>query len=215
MKRKLWQVKAFGPLRKQFLTENFSESAEPLCWDDPEADEDDTIVTLEEFLSLWKSGWYKFRAKDGEGEISKGRSMLTYDLPAAPEEVDFDGAVVTWEPGEDLGECASADDLDDLVADGVLPTHPEDVVVDHWEVVMEPDVEDGDPTGANVFSIRVPGDTMPLAVEVPSDYLDSLPANTPVKVEVGAIGGDDNATFSEEDGFCVNEEGDGCEDEDD
>lgn len=41
----------------------------------------------------------------------------------------------------------------------------------------------------------------------------STPASSsiyPVKVEVGAIGLDDNATFSEEDGFCVNEV-EGCE----
>jgi hypothetical protein len=31
-----------------------------------------------------------------------------------------------------------------------------------------------------------------------------------VKIEVGAIGVDNNATFSEEDGFCVNEVA-GCE----
>ena len=38
----------------------------------------------------------------------------------------------------------------------------------------------------------------------------SLPDDTPVKIEVGAIGADDNATFTEEDGFCVNEV-EGCE----
>ena len=46
---------------------------------------------------------------------------------------------------------------------------------------------------------------------VPADYLASLPADTPVKVEVGAIGADDNATFTEEDGFCVNAD-EGCDD---
>ena len=39
----------------------------------------------------------------------------------------------------------------------------------------------------------------------------SLPDDTPVKIEVGAIGEDDNATFSEEDGFCINED-EGCDD---
>ena len=73
-----------------------------------------------------------------------------------------------------------------------------------------PDVEDGDPTGDNRFTVRVPGDISPMAVTVPLDYLASLPDDTPVKVEVGAIGGEDNATFSEEDGFCVNEDL-GCE----
>ncbi len=42
--------------------------------------------------------------------------------------------------------------------------------------------------------------------------MDSLPDGTRVKIEIGAIGLDDNATFSEEDGFCVNEY-EGCEEE--
>ena len=37
-------------------------------------------------------------------------------------------------------------------------------------------------------------------------YLETLPANTPAKIEVGAIGADDNATFSEEDEICLNDE---------
>ena len=119
--------------------------------------------------------------------------------------------MISWDAGEDLGNCASAADLDDLVADDILLVHPEDVAVDAWEIVLEPDVDDGDPTGALVFSIRVPGDIVPKAVTVPADYLLSLPADTPVKIEVGAIGGEDNATFTEEDGFCVNED-EGCDD---
>ena len=54
-----------------------------------------------------------------------------------------------------------------------------------------------------------------MQVTVPDDYLSALPENTPVKVEVGAIGVDDNATFTEEDGFCVNEVDEGCEEDDD
>ena len=53
-----------------------------------------------------------------------------------------------------------------------------------------------------------------MEVTVPDDYLSALPDDTPVKVEVGAIGVYDNATFTEEDGFCVNEVA-GCEEEDD
>jgi len=49
-------------------------------------------------------------------------------------------------------------------------------------------------------------------VTVPADYLASLPADTPAKFEVGAIGIDDNATFTEEDGVCVNED-EGCEED--
>jgi hypothetical protein len=209
---KVFQDQAKGPLADQKLTETFAESAEPLCWPDPEADPDEEIVTLEEFLDRWAAGTYLFTGMGENGEKSEGETELTYALPAAPGDVDFDGSVISWDAGDDLGECASFSELADLVAAGILPVHPEDVTVAAWEVVLEPDVEDGDPVGDLAFSIRVPGDVNPREVTVPADYLASLPADTPVKIEVGAIGADDNATFSEEDGFCVNED-EGCEEE--
>ena len=89
---------------------------------------------------------------------------------------------------------------------------PADVPLASYEVVLEPDVDDGDPTGALKFTVRVP--PTQTSVTVPSDYLDSLPDNTLMKVEVGGIGLDDNATFAEEFDFCVNEVGDGCVEED-
>ena len=209
---KVYTNRASGPLREQKLTETFGESAEPLCWDDPEADEDEEIVTLREFLERWDEGTYIFSGQGEQGEKLSGETELTYMIPAAPADVDFDGTQITWAAGDDLGNCASYNDLTTLVSEGVLPIHPENVVVDAYEVVLEPDVEDGDPVGNLVYSIRVPGDIVTTAVTVPSEYLASLPADTPVKVEVGAIGGEDNATFTEEDGFCVNED-EGCEDE--
>jgi hypothetical protein len=210
--RQIFMDRARGPLREQKLTETFAESAEPLCWPDPEADEDEEIVTLEEFLDRWSDGTYRFWGLGDGFERSRGQTELTYELPAAPADVDFDGSVISWVAGDDLGKCASFQDLADLVGEGVLPEHPVDVTVAAWEIVFEPDVDDGDPTGALVYTVRVVGDIMPTAVTVPADYLDSLPDDTPVKIEVGAIGADDNATFTEEDGFCVNEV-DGCEDE--
>jgi hypothetical protein len=206
---KVFEDQAKGPLRQQKLTETFAESAEPLCWADPDADPDEEIVTLEEFLERWAPGTYAFSGMGDEGEKSEGESELTYELPAAPADVDFDGSVISWSPGDDLGNCASTAELDALVADGVLPVHPEDVTVAAWEVVLQPDVEDGDPTGALKYTIRVAGDVIPTAVTVPADYLASLPDDTTVKIEVGAIGADDNATFTEADGFCVNED-EGC-----
>ena len=95
---------------------------------------------------------------------------------------------------------------------GDLPVHPAAVLVDAWEVVFEPDVDDGDPTGALKFTVRVP--LAQTSVTVPVDYLASLPADTLAKIEVGAIGGGDNATFTEIFDICVNED-EGCEEEDD
>ena len=134
---KVFQDHAKGPLMEQKMTETFVESAEPLCWESPDAEEDDDIVTLEDFLDLWAAGEYVFIGSADEGEKSEGLTELTYELPAAPVELDFDGGVISWEPGDDLDKCADYARLAGLVTDGVLPVHPEDVTVDEWEVVLE------------------------------------------------------------------------------
>jgi hypothetical protein len=210
---KIFEDKAKGALVDQKLTETFAESSEPLCWPDPEADPEDLeeIVTLADFTSRWLPGTYSFLGQSDEGEMLEGESELTFNLPAAPAGVDFDGSRITWAAGDDLGNCGGSAELAALVP-GTLPVHPELVPVAAWEIVMEPDVEDGDPAGSLKFSIRVPGDIAVKAVTVPADYLASLDQDTPVKIEVGAIGLDDNATFTEADGFCVNEVA-GCEEE--
>jgi hypothetical protein len=207
---KVFEEQAKGALRDQKLTETFSESAEPLCWADPEADPEDEIVTLQQFVGRWRAGTYVFSGMGTGGEKSAGETELTHALPAAPTNVAFNGSVITWAAGNDLGRCGTQTELNSLVDNDVLPVHPKDVTVAAWEIVLEPDVEAGDPTGNLVFSIRVPGDIPTKAVTVPADYLASLPDDTPVKVEVGAIGVDDNATFAEVSGFCVNED-EGCE----
>ncbi len=216
--KKFFKADAKKELREQFFTETFVESAEPLCFDptedDDEDNDDEPFVTLEEFLERWSSGTYVFKGKGDKGEKSEGETELTYSIPAAPTDLMFDDMtdVISWAAGDDLGECATSGELDDLVTDGILPLHPEDVIVDAWEVVFEPDVDDGDPLGKLKFIIRVSGDLedfAPLAVTVPEEYLDSLPVDTLVKIEVGAIGGKDNATFTEIFDVCVNEDA-GC-----
>ena len=146
--RQVFQDLAKGPLAEQKLTETFAESAEPLCWEDPDADEEDLedIVTLEEFLEIWADGTYTFSGRGEEGEKSSGETELTYMLPAAPADVDFDGTQITWADGDDLGNCASYNDLTNLVSEGVLPEHPENVDVD--APPLEP------PVGRKVDSAR-------------------------------------------------------------
>lgn len=219
--KKIFKVDAKRELREQFFTELFVESAEPLCFDptnDDDVDNDDEdFVTLEEFLERWAAGTYVFEGKGDEGEKSEGESELTYELPAAPRDLMFDdvSGVISWAAGDDLGECADFEELTSLVGAGVLPVHPVAVVVDAWEIVFEPDVDDGDPLGKLKFTIRVSGnltDFAPLAMTVPAEYLASLPDDTLVKIEVGAIGGNDNATFTEVGDICVHEN-EGCGDE--
>ncbi|MCH7822629.1 MAG: hypothetical protein IIA07_11475 [Proteobacteria bacterium] len=209
--RKIFYDSARGPLREQFLTETFAESAEPLCWEPEEGDEEfgEDVVTLEEFLDRWQEGTYTFIGIGDGWEFSFGQTTLTFDLPAAPDiAFDVNTSVISWSPGDDLGECS--DGLDELIADGKLPD-PEMVEVVAWEAVFEPDVEDGDPLGAQKFIVRVSADTH--AVTVPADYLASLPDDTLVKIEVGGIGAGDNATFTEIFDICVNETEEGCEEE--
>ena len=217
--QKIFEAIAKKEFREQFMTETFVESAEPLCWDSPDAEEDDEIVTLEEFLELWTPGFYEFVGRGQEGEMVSGETELTYLIPAAPANVMFNDHknVISWDAGVDLGECAEEQELTDDFVDpnGPLPIHPRDVVVDAWEVVFEPDVEDGDPLGQLKFTIRVSGDLAkfsPLKVTVPKEYIDSIPDDTLVKIEVGAIGGEDNATFTEIFDICINED-EGCEED--
>lgn len=228
--RKIFAYYPKRELRRQTSTELFQESAEPPCSDEV-AEEGDDVVTLTQFTNRWKTGTYYFFGINSDWEAQFGRTRMTFDLPAAPEdveweveaerdgrEIEFEGEI-SWERGDDLGECS--DDLDDLIDAGIV-ADPEDVDVAIWEVVLEVDVdveeeEDEDllaAAGAK-YVVRIPGDAEELEVEVPDDFLETLPENTPAKVEVGAIGYDDNATFSETDEICLNDtDPEGAYDED-
>jgi len=73
--------------------------------------------------------------------------------------------------------------------EGVLTVHPMLVVVDAWETMFGPDVEDGNPLDKLKFTIRVNDDLIATrSITVPQECLDALRADTPVKTEVGAIG---------------------------
>lgn len=202
--KKIFSYVVRRELRRQTLTETFAESAEPLCFDptmddDPENDHEN-FVTLEDFLDRWRAGTYRFFGISNGWELAFGESELTFNLPAAPVELDYEDGVISWLPGDDLGECSDGMEM--------LPMPPEYVPVAAWEVVMAPDV-DG-PVGSLTYVVRIAGDAA-TELTVSEDYLESLPENTAVKIEVGAIGIDDNATFTEADEFCVNETGEnGC-----
>ena len=213
--KKVFEDLAKGPLVDQFMTEQFVESAEPPCWLAPGEDPED-VVTLEEFLELWAEGTYVFTGRGEQGEMSEGSTELTYEIPAAPIDLELDDvtSVISWDAGDDLGNCATNAELAMLVMAGILTVHPENVVVDAWEIVLEPDVDDGDPLGALKYTVRVTGDSNEfdptVGISVPAEYLASLPDDTLAKMEVGAIGGEDNATFTEIFDICLNEVS-GCE----
>jgi len=214
--RKIFAYYPRRELRRQTSTELFQESAEHLCDPSLVEEEDDIVVTLEEFIDRFKAGPYHVWGINSDWEGQHGVTSMTYHLPAKPAELEWvveppdDGEdevefEIVWEEGDDLGECADYDELAAMVAAGVLPQHPEDVTVAAWEVVLEVDVEDGDPLGAMQYVVRIPGTAEELEVEVPDDFLETLPPNTPAKIEVGAIGEGDNATFAEEGDICLND----------
>ena len=135
--------------------------------------------------------------------------MFTHIIPAAPADVDFDGSVISWEYGDDLGECPTG---------GFMLALEGDIV--GYEVVLEPE-DDTAFSGFN-FTVQVPSAVN--SVTVSAEYLGSLDPNTPLKVEVGAIErrvdlmGDEsfgNTTFTEEDGFCNNKNQNKCPDPED
>ena len=199
--RQIFQEKAKGSLSEQGLTENFFESAEPLCSPDLVEEEDDEVVTLAEFQERFAAGFYVFTGRNNEREMLAGLAELTYNLPAAPDIDAFDGAEdvdptaaeITWAAGDDLGECPF---------DGLIPD-PASVPVIGWEVVVEP-AEDGVVNPKRVFSVQLPANQM--SVTVPEEFLNTYIAQgvTAFKFEVGAIEASGNQTFSEG-GFCTAE----------
>jgi hypothetical protein len=201
--RKLFQGRASNQLRQQTLTEGFFESDEPVCEAGLAEDEDDEVLTLPEFLDRFAAGAYRFTIRSDDGETSSGTTDFTHNIPAAPSEVSFDGSVISWAYGSDLGACTT-------LPEGFTFAAEEDIV--GYEVVMEPEDEALEPF---TFTVRVPSNGPVYNVTVPPDYLASLPVNTPVKVEVGAIerrpnGSFGNQTFTEEGGFCSNPDQELC-----
>ncbi len=238
--RKIWSYYVKKELREQTLTESFNESAEPLCFDplldnDPEDEEtyendEEDFRTLTEFVELWKEGRYYFVGIDNEWDYAVGKTNLTFNLPAAPNELDFeleeeDGDIegeITWQMGDGLGMCSEYEDIPDSVTliteTGSGEEDDERIVA--WEIVLEAEFEDDDPNAQKglVYSVRVNADGLEeeceiedgeevcyYEQEIPDDYLESLPDNTLVKAEVGAISTTDNATFTEEGEWCIND----------
>lgn len=209
----VFHEQAFRNLRKQGLTENFFESAEPVC-DPADADEDEDPVSLAEFIARFPAGEYTLFGMESEGGGKfAGAAELTYNLPAAPDIsategtafVEGDDVVISWAPGEDLGEKCHDQDLIDagMIAD------PAEVVVVGWEVVVEPADEDVvEPP--RIFTVQLPpGQT---EVTVPAEFMETYGDDgvEAFKFEVGAIEESGNQTFSEGE-FCIVESaGDEC-----
>lgn len=210
----IFLAKPVVTLQRQTLTEFFFESEEPPCWFDAEDEEVDweqhEVVPLSRFLKRFPAGEYKFRTLEKSGGMRAGSTIMSHALPAAPTELELDGATIRWQPGDDLGRC----EPDEGSNAGAVP-------VVAYQVIFEPDVDAEEPAdelaAAQIFDVLVPGDVF--AMTLPQDYLDSLPENTPAKIEIVAIERRDNGSFgnqvaAEVGGFCANASGAGCEEED-
>jgi len=101
--KQIYDVQGFASVREQGLTENFFESAEPSCDEDP----------LVNFLERFPAGEYTVIGKTVDGEKLERTATLTHDLPRAPINlVPIGGGVdptnpvsVLWSPGAGLGNC--------------------------------------------------------------------------------------------------------------
>ncbi len=112
--RKIFTYYPRRELRRQTSTELFQESAEPPC-NPEEAEEGDDVVTLRQFTDAGTTGNYYFFGINSDWEAQLGESELTFDLPAAPADVEYESeeddegdieGEISWEPGDDLGECS-------------------------------------------------------------------------------------------------------------
>ena len=195
---KIFQEQTNAALTEQGLTENFFESAEPLCAFDPE-EPDEEVVTLAEFLDRFPAGDYILVGKTNENEELIGDAELTYDLPAAPDisatdesEQHIANVVIEWAGGTDLGEKCHDQALVDLgiIADPAL------VPVVAWEVVLEPDTDEPPVPERTISILLPPGQT---TVSIPQEFLQQYfdDGFTEMKFEVGAIEASGNRTFSE------------------
>lgn len=101
--RQVYNVQGYASVRDQGLTENFFESAEPSCDEDP----------LTDFLERFPAGEYVVTGKTVDGAKIEGSAELTHDLPrAAINLAPVGGGVdptnpvqVLWTPGAGLGNC--------------------------------------------------------------------------------------------------------------
>jgi hypothetical protein len=125
----LYKVRGFSGVADQGLTENFFESAEPDCEEQP----------LDVFLDRFPAGEHLFRVKTQDEEILEGSSFLTHALPGAPENLAPTGGgidetqpvVISWTAGTTLGNCPPGGA--DVPAPGSVPLFGYEVVVEREE----------------------------------------------------------------------------------
>ena len=190
-------VRSNNGMRQQGYSELFVESAEPLCWNDPEAEPGTEVRTVREFTDRFPAGTYLAIGRGVDRGLLYALAEFSHSLPAAPvatsevfETMTGVTVEISWEPGTDLGRCA--------YDDAAIPD-PATVVVERWEVAFEPDLDEL-PAGfefASKYSVLMPADSRSMIV--PEAFLAPWLAAgvTEYKFEIGAKERSGNQTFTE------------------
>ena len=197
--KRIYQAKASASTREQGLTENFFESAEPSCVDDP----------LVDFVARFPEGTFTVQGKSTDKVKFDAEAVLTHDLPAIPEDLSASGAGPitlewTW-PGPDLGGICDDMGLANILMD------PNDLF--GFQVIVERE----DPEPLVVFSVELgSGET---SVVLPENFTAGPASFTWEVIAIGA-GADPEDPDQElapslkgnqviaEDEFCTNANGD-------
>jgi len=131
--KKIYEVRAGGSALAQGLTENFVESAEPSCVDDP----------LDAFLERWPEGEYDFTGRSTDNEPFDDVAVFTHFIPAIPENLMFHSGTreISWtwpSAANELGNCPFPGDADP----GLEPTT---LVLENelfgFQVILMPDFD--------------------------------------------------------------------------
>ena len=155
--KKILDIEVKGRLKKQGLTELFSESAEPPFDELPP----------KEFFARFPEGTYKISGKTIDGKKMNGSATLTHVMPAPPGNVRVSGLGLAKDCDE--GQVPTAGKPVVISWDPVTQSHPElgkkgPVKVTGYQVVVSRE----EPTGLNLY-VDVPPTTKQF--EVPKDFI--------------------------------------------
>lgn len=117
----------------QGLTENFVESAEPSCVDDP----------LDAFLERWPEGEYDFTGRSTDNEPFDDVAIFTHFIPAIPESLMFHSGAreISWvwpSAANELGNCPFPGDADPGLEPTILVLDSE---LFGFQVILMPDFD--------------------------------------------------------------------------
>lgn len=154
---KILDIEVKGRLKKQGLTELFSESAEP-SFDD---------LPPEEFFDRFPEGTYGIKGETIDGKKMRGSAELTHVMPAPPGNIRVSGMPLAKDC--DKGPIPAASKPVVISWDPVTQSHPDlgkkaPVKVVNYQVVVSRE----EPTSLN-FSVDVPPTTKQF--EVPKDFI--------------------------------------------